>query len=121
MVPESTLAVRDAITRLGLTRRHFIAINAPAYFHAGKKALDDVNDILRWLEFSATTLDRDQATLTRLLQAPLVACRVAAALLDRQSVVLLQAPLPSELRSLIRRLLRIRRARTIVLIHDIDA
>jgi hypothetical protein len=102
-------------------RNWFVEINSPSAFNAGKKAFDDVNDILRKAQFRPITIDRDQRALKRILQAPMSMARLTRAFLSADVLILLQAPLPREIKGFITLLLRAKRAKAVILLHDIDS
>jgi hypothetical protein len=116
--------MRDAVgASVGIrTLRHlFIELMQPAAFNAGKKAFDDVNAVLRQSGYTAVRFNLDQPKLKRLLLAPLAIARLAAVLLNPGNLVVVQAPLPREIRPMARFFLRMKRAQVVLLLHDIDS
>jgi hypothetical protein len=105
----------------GIVRHLFIELVQPPAFNAGKKAFDDVNAVLGGSGYTAVRFNLDQPKLRRLLLSPLALARLAAVLLNRGHVVVVQAPLPREIRGMATFLLRIKRARVALLLHDIDS
>lgn len=99
----------------------FIELVQPPAFNAGKKAFDDVNAVLSESGYTAVRFNLDQSKVKRLLLSPLALARLAAVLLNRKNVVVVQAPLPREIRGMAKFFLRIKRARVALLLHDIDS
>jgi hypothetical protein len=98
----------------------FVRIVPPASFNAGKKAFDDVNRTLERAGFRAITLDLSVSKIKRLLLAPFVLLRMMSALAKRSNLVVLQYPLPMEVRRFAEAMVRSRRARVVMLLHDVD-
>lgn len=117
----SPCGVLESTLRANEGRVLFVEINAPDAFNAGKKAFDDVNSILRKAGLDSILIDRDQSSFHRLLKAPLLMYRLARAFLSRGKIIVIQTPIPKEARGIVRRLLRISQAKTVMLIHDIDS
>ena len=98
----------------------FVRIVPPASFNAGKKAFDDVNTTLEQAGFRAITLDLSVSKIGRLLRAPFILLRIMSALAKRTNLVVLQYPLPMEVRGFAETMIRARRAKVVMLLHDVD-
>jgi len=102
-------------------RKRFFKIIQPRSFSAGSKAVDDVNAILERNGYLPVRMDRSVSSIQRVLRAPLALGRVAAALLARENLIVIQSPPPFEIRRPLHALIRFKRATVAVLIHDIEA